>query len=383
MINNKKIFWCKNCLNMSTRPRISFDSRGWCNACLWMEEKSSLDFSKRELELDSEIKRIKSQNNEFDCVVPVSGGKDGSYVAHTLKEKYGLNPLTVTVRPALGLSIGDQNLSNFIDSGFDHIHISTNPKVLNALNKYGFIEKGFPYYGWLIAIHTAVIRVAINFKVPLVFYGEDGEIEYGGSTKSKNQAFYNTEYMKDIYLEGGHEKVLEKVRAVYGFSERQLSLFKFPKEEEIKNSSIKFCHWSYFEPWDSYRNYIVAKEQCGLVEKEDGNDDTFTNFAQNDQALYQLHAYLMYLKFGFGRSTQDVGIEIRRGSMTRDQGINLVSMYDNFTIPKKQIQLFLEYYNMNKKEFDDVLDKYANKSLFEKINGTWSPKFKPGEDFNL
>ena len=119
-----------------------------------------------------------------------------------------------------------------------------------------------------------------------------------------------------------------------------------------------------------------------LLEKDEGNQDTFTNFAQNDQALYALHAYLMYLKFGFGRATQDAGIEIRRGSMTRDQALNLVKMYDN-SYPHDLIDIFLEYYQMTKEEFDAVLDKYANQDLFEKIEGVWEPKFVPGEDFSI
>lgn len=381
-MKENKVFWCKNCLNMSTRPRIGFDERGWCNACVWMEKKTSFDFSSRENILKGEIEKAKKLGNDFDCVVPVSGGKDGSYVAYTLKERYGLNPLAVTIRPALGLSIGDQNLLNFINSGFNHIHVSINPLILDAINKYGFIEKGFPYYGWLIAIHTAVIKVALNFNVPLVFYGEDGEIEYGGTTKSNSDPFYGIDYMKEIYLEGGYMKVLQIVKDEYGFSDNEMAFFNFPDEEAIKSKSIKFCHWSYFEAWDSYRNYIVAKEKCGLMEKEVGNNDTFTNFAQNDQALYQLHAYLMYLKFGFGRATQDVGIEIRRGAMTRNQGVNLVQMYDN-TYPADMIELYLGYYKMSKEEFDKVLDKYANKHLFEKINGIWEPKFTVGKDFYL
>ena len=307
---NKKIFWCKNCLNMSTRPRITFDDRGWCNACQWMEEKKSFDFKPRIEELQELSNKYRSTSGNFDCIVPVSGGKDGSYVAYNLKHKYGMNPLAVTVRPALSLEIGDKNLINFINSGYDHIHITPNPKVLNRLNKYGFIEKGFPYYGWLIAIHTAVIKTAVNFKIPLLFYGEDGEIEYGGSTESKNKALYGIDYMRRVYLEGGHQVVFDRIKEDGDISDSDLSLFEFPTEEEISNLKLSFTHWSYFEAWDSYRNYVVAKEHCGLIEKEEGNIDTFTNFSQNDQALYALHAYMMYLKFGFGRATQDAGIEI-------------------------------------------------------------------------
>jgi N-acetyl sugar amidotransferase len=347
-----------------------------------MEEKKKLDWSPRQEELKVLLNKYRSHNGGFDCIVPVSGGKDGSYIAYTLKNKYGMNPLAITVKPALSLEIGDKNLSNFIQSGFNHIHISTNPKVLDRLNKYGFIEKGFPYYGWLIAIMTAVIKTAANFKIPLIFYGEDGEIEYGGSTESKNKALYNIEYMKRVYLEGGHEKVFERIKEDGDISDSDLSFFQFPKDDEISEIGLSFTHWSYFEPWDSYRNYIVAKEHCGLIEKEDGNSDTFTNFAQNDQALYALHTYMMYLKFGFGRATQDAGIEIRRGAMSRDQALNLVKMYDN-AYPYDLIETYLDYYKMAKDEFDSVLDKYANKNLFEKIDGIWQPKFEVGVDFIL
>ena len=122
-MKNNLIKWCKNCMNMSTRPRITFDSRGWCNACQWMEEKSKINWSLRQKLLASEL--ANSESNSFKCVVPVSGGKDGSYVSYMIKNKYKTIPLTVTVRPALSLEIGDQNLINFINSGFNHIHIST------------------------------------------------------------------------------------------------------------------------------------------------------------------------------------------------------------------------------------------------------------------
>tara|TARA_B100001173_G_scaffold279987_1_gene263139 strand:+ start:14165 stop:15283 length:1119 start_codon:yes stop_codon:yes gene_type:complete len=365
---------------MSTRNRITFDDRGWCSACQWSEEKENIDWGSRQNELKSKLKQIKKKSQGFDCVIPVSGGKDGSYVSHKLKSEYGLNPLCITVRPALSTKIGDKNLLNFINSGYNHIHITPNPKVLNRLNKYGFIEMGFPYYGWLIAIMSAVIRTAANFKIPLIFYGEDGEVEYGGSMKSKDMPFYSIDYMKEIYFEGGYDKVLDKLKNDNDIAGEDLYFFLFPDSKEVKKLGLSFAHWSYFEKWDSYRNYVVAKESCGLLEKENGNKDTFTNFSQNDQLLYSLHTYLMYLKFGFGRATQDVGIEIRRGAMTRDQGLNLVKMYDNF-YPVDNIQEYLEYYEMSLEEFNSILGKYANKNLFQKINNQWQPKFTVGEDY--
>ena len=364
------VFWCNNCLNMSTRPRITFDKRGWCNACQWMEEKKNLDWNSREEELRNILNQHRSQSGGFDCVVPVSGGKDGSYVSYKLKHEYGMNPLTATVKPPLSLELGDNNLNNFLNSGYDHIHITPGFEAMRLLNKTGFIEMGFPYYGWLTAIMTAVIRMAINMNISLIFYGESGEVEYGGSSETKNTAIYDIEYMKRVYLSGGHKKVLKKS----ALNESELYFFMFPSETDFERKKLNFAHWSYFEDWDSYRNYLVAKEYCGLEEAEVSNTGTFTNFAQNDQALYSLHAYMMYLKLGFGRATQDAGIEIRRGAMTRDQAINLVNLYDGF-YPEEYIQTYLEYYQMTQAEFNLVLDHWANKSLFRKVNGRWEPTF--------
>jgi len=363
-----KVFWCKNCLNMSTRHRITFDNKGWCNACQWMEEKKTINWKKREEELFKLIKVVKSNNSNFDCLVPVSGGKDGSYVSHTLKKKYNLNPLTVTIRPPLSIDLGKKNLSNFINSGFNHIHITPNFELMKKLNRLGFIEKGFPYYGWLIAISTAILRVASSFNIGLVFYGEDGEVEYGGSDETKYKCTYDVNYQKRIYLEKGYDKILEKLEC----KESDKYFFTYPSDEELSN--IYVTHWSYFESWDPYRNYLVAKKFCGLQEQGESNSGTFTNFAQNDQALYALHTYLMYLKFGFGRATQDAGIEIRRGAMTRDQAINLVKLYDG-KFPEEYLQTYLDYFELSNKEFDIIIDKWANKKLFVKKDNFWIPKF--------
>lgn len=369
-VNVENLHWCSNCLSMSTRPRITFDERGGCNACVWTEKKKTLDWGSRQKELENLLDKHRRNDGTFDCIVPVSGGKDGSYVAYNLKHKYGMNPLAVTVTPALPLELGDRNLRAFVESGYNHISINPAYEVMRTLNKSGYSEMGFPYYGWLIAIHTAVIRAAMNFNVELIFYGEDGEVEYGGSTETSKNPIYDVYYQKKIYLEGGYEKVL----AASNLSKEDLYFFRFPGDDELRTHPIKFTHWSYFENWDPYRNYLVAKEHCGLMESTDSNAGTFTNFSQNDQSLYALHTYLMYLKFGFGRATQDACIEVRRGAMDREQAVNLVRLYDGH-YPEEFMQQYLAYYQMTQAEFDAVLDRYANQDLFEKIGGRWNPKF--------
>ena len=366
----ENLHWCRSCLSMSTRPRIVFDEHGICNACRWMETKKTLDWKTREQELVQLLNKHRRSDGSFDCLVPVSGGKDGSYVAYNLKHNYGMNPLCVTVTPALPLSLGERNLRAFVESGYNHFSVNPDHEAMRILNRHGFTEMGFPYYGWLVAIQAAPVRIAAQFGIGLIFYGEDGEVEYGGSTETDNNPIYDVQYMKKIYLEGGYERILSDS----GLSEQELYLFRFPDDGALSNSPIDITNWSYFENWDPYRNYMVAKEHCGLKEAENTNSGTFTNFAQNDQALYALHTYLMYLKFGFGRANQDACIEIRRGAMDRAQAVNLVRLYDGH-YPEEFIDTYLSYYKISRIEFDMVLDQYANQDLFKKVDGRWQPLF--------
>ena len=377
---SNEIFWCKKCLNMSTRPRIEFQD-GICNACLWAEEKKTLDWSKREQELKNLLNKYRSKDGGFDCITTVSGGKDGSYVTYMLKHKYKMNPLAVTIRPALEREEGQKNLNDFCNSGYNHILFTIDSEILRKLNKLGFIEMGFPYYGWLIAITSTVYRIAANFNIPLMFYGEDGEVEHGGSSKTKNTGEYDLSYIKNIYFESGYEKVLNKAKEIYGLTEQDLHLFKFP--DFSKHQDLKMCKWGYYEPWDSHRNYEIAKKFCGLTETKRDDLATFKDYVSNDSALFVLHAYLMYLKFGFGRATADANDDIRTGRLTREEAISLVEKYDR-VYPSAFIDEYLGYYQMTKSEFDAVLDKWANKNLFEKDSkGIYQPRFHVGQTFKI
>lgn len=355
---------------MSTRPRISFDENGLCNACTWADKKKTLDWAQRETELAEVLDKHRRNDGQFDCLVPVSGGKDGSYVAYSLKHRWNMNPLAVTIKPPLPTELGEDNLRSFIDSGFPHIAISPDPEAMRALNRRGFIDLGFPYYGWLISITAAPVEIALRFGIELVFYGEDGEVEYGGSVETAENPAISLEYMKRVYLEAGYEKVLSSA----DLTSKQLRFFTFPEEHLLRKGSLTRFNWSYFENWDPYRNYLVAKEFCGLTEAGESNSGTFTNFAQNDQFLYALHTYLMYLKFGFGRANQDASIEIRRGAMLRDQALQLVRIYDGM-YPEEYEDLYLDYFDMTSEEFHTVLNKWTNPDLFSVDRHTRTPRF--------
>ena len=93
---------------------------------------------------------------------------------------------------------------------------------MRTLNKVGFIEMD-PYYGWLIAIQTTVVKMASQLGIGLIFYGEDGEVEYGGTTETAKNPIYDTEYMKKVYLEAGYDKVISSS----GLSEGELFFLNF------------------------------------------------------------------------------------------------------------------------------------------------------------
>lgn len=355
---------------MSTRPRVTFDSRGYCSACLWQEEKSKMDWNERKKLFNELLDKHRSNDKKFDCITTVSGGKDGSYVTYNLKHKHKMNPLAVTIKPITETKLGIENLNNFVSNGYDHLLVSPDAEAMRRLCKIGLLEMGFPYYGWLIGIHTAVFRVAVQFDIPLVFYSEDGEVEYGGDAKNKYNGVYGVDYIKSIYLEGGYNKVLDKIN----LNDREKYWFKFPTDEELKKLKLQITHYGFYENWDPYRNYEIAKKHCGLTENETLNEGSYTNFAQTDQKIYLLHVYFMYLKFGFGRATQDAGIDVRRGAMTRDQAVQLVKLYDDM-YPESLFEEYCDYYKMTMKEFMENIDKWANKDLFEKKN-KWIPKFK-------
>ena len=290
--DSKKVFWCKNCVSMSTRPRITFDGRGFCSACIWAEEKKSLNWNNRQKLLKDLLSRHRSKK-KYDCIVAVSGGKDGSYVSYNLKHKHKLNPLTVTIRPPLETEIGVKNLLSFINSGYNHIHISPDQEAMRKLNRIGLMQMGFPYYGWLIAIHSSVLKIAVQLGVSLIFYSEDGEVEYGGDSKYKNNGLYNVDYIISRYLESGYFKVKKKAQ----LSDLESYWFTMPDKKQLDNLKLNITHYSFYENWDPYRNYEVAKKYCGLIENSNLNEGSYTNFSQTDQKLYPLHVYYMYIKY--------------------------------------------------------------------------------------
>lgn len=360
---------CKRCVMPDTRPRLTFNDEGICAACEWAEiKRTQIDWNARQKELHDLCDKIRGKQ-QYDCIVPASGGKDSTYVADKMKNEYGLNVLTVTITPPLETEIIQSNMKTFLDHGYDNVKVTPNPKIAREINKYGFVEQGRPLLSWTSCLNSVMFRMASDYKVPLIMFGEEGETEYGGSTELRYTPYYDIDFAIDIYTYGNDPHDYIK-----NHSERELYLWLYPSEEELRKANFKVAHWSYYENWDSYNHYTFAKDNYQMKVNKERNTGTYTSFGQLDTPLYKLHTYMMYLKFGFGRCLQDACIDIRGGRITRDQAVDLVKKYDGEYIGD-DIPVYLDYYKMTRDEFDAVLDRHVNRELFEKKDGIWTPKF--------
>ena len=172
--------WCSNCLTMSTRPRITFDKLGRCNACVWAEKKKKIDWIARDLELKKLLDKHRRKDGYWDVIVPSSGGKDSAFVAHQLRYKYNMNPLTVTWSPLKYTDIGISNFQAHINSGLSNMLCTPNGKFQRKLARLCFEELGDAFHVFVLGQISYPFQLAVKLDIPLVFYGENGEAEYAG-----------------------------------------------------------------------------------------------------------------------------------------------------------------------------------------------------------
>lgn len=228
---------CKKCVMLETRPRLTFDENGVCAACQWAEEKkTSIDWKAREDELKKLCDDIRGKY-QYDCIVPASGGKDSTYVAHKMKHEYNLNVLTVTITPPLETALIQENMRNFLEHGYDNIKVTPNPKIAQVINKYGLVEQGRPLLSWTSCLNSVMFRLAATMRIPLVMFGEEGEAEYGGSTKLRYTPYYDIQDAIDLYTYGN-----DPTKYSSEFDPRELTLWQYPTKELLDGFNFKVSH---------------------------------------------------------------------------------------------------------------------------------------------
>jgi len=362
-----EIQFCKKCTVSNQRPRITFDTNGVCSACNYAKfKRSQIDWSTRESELQSLCDRNRKSNGEYDVIVPCSGGKDGSFVAHQLKYKYGMNPLAVTWAPLKATLLGRQNLDAFLVSGFNHILGTPNPQVTRKLTNLSFVHLGDPFQPFIYGQTNFPLHMAVKYNVQLIMYGENGEVEYGGDMKN---AFRPTRDIRDHdehYFSGLPPEFWLK----HGVTVSDLYPFLAPRYEQIQSNKTEIHFLGYYKHWDPQENYYYCHEHTGFESNTERSEGTYSKYASLDDQIDGFHYYLSYIKFGIGRTTSDAAHEIRDGKITRDEGIALVKRYDH-EFPKKYYSQFLDFCMITDNEVHQVIDSWRSDHIWKLEDGEW------------
>lgn len=371
--------YCARCLYPeNTKPTLILDNQFICSGCRYHESKSKIqiDWNEREKMFskiidEAKIKKIKRGNN-YDCIIPVSGGKDSYYQVYVIKEVYGLNPLLVTYNHGFNMNSGVSNLKNLVDkSGCDLLRVSTSIKTAKKLAKVMLKEVGDLTWHYHAGIMTVPIKIAVEKNIPFIIWGEHGFAELTGQVSFEDFIEFTKWKRKEHDMRGYEPEDVVKI------SNGQLSLnemdpFIYPSDEKIEEVDLRGIYMGNFFKWDA--NVIIKKmiDIWGFKPITYKRDRTFNLHAKIDDHANDVHDYLKYLKFGYGRATDDASTEIRIGRLSREEGVEMVKEYDSRE--PESLDAYLEFLGISKDEFYSYVDNMRDPSIWEKITGKWEPK---------
>lgn len=344
-----------------TKPDLHFDENGVCDACRSQDTKDlHINWEQRKEEFLSLVKKHK-KHKHYDCIIGVSGGKDSTFQVKTVLEM-GLNPLCVCFEPTIPTKTGRKNLRNLNNMGVDLIHIKRNPNVYKSMIKEATKRVGDCEWPNHLGIFTAPAHLAVNFNIPLMIWGESSEIEYGGPAASKDNAFLDRRWLEEFGGLLGNRA--SDMIGVDGITEKDLSLYYYPEDEDIQRVGVTGLFLGYYIKWD-LRKVLEAAKKVGFSTEDHRIETTYENFENLDCYSNHVHDYMKYLKYGFGRASDNACLDIRLGYITREEGVRLVNKHDGIP-PMKAINEFLKYTGFTEQEFDKILDSFTSKKIFKR-----------------
>ena len=364
---------CLKCVETDTRPTTHFDEEGICRPCRNVSHESiaNIDWSFRSTQLQEVIKWGKEHaGSGYDCIIGVSGGKDSTRQAIHAR-KIGLNPLLVscTYPPEQMTDLGAENLSNLIELGFDTIVVSPAPGTSKELMLNCFKTYGNLFNASELALYASLPIVAITYKIPLILLGENPGLSFGTDVGSND---YNGNAMKHMNtLQGGDPRHF-KTKSI---KDSELYWYRYPSDESMEKADLRIVYLGYFIPdFNDHTNVKIATENGMKVRSEEDakpeNIGGLANYVALDDDFVIVNQMLKYMKFGFGKATQEIGVAIRSGLMDRKEGISIVNLYDGKCHPK-YIHRLANYLQISVEEFWKIAESYRNKELFTVVNGEW------------
>jgi N-acetyl sugar amidotransferase len=351
---------------------VEFDENGVCSGCNTHGQKVEIDWDRRGKQFKKLLEQYRNTDgSNYDCIIPVSGGKDSYFQIHMVKNVYKMNPLLVTYNANNWTKTGYENLHNMRDVfGCDHVFFTPSVETLKKMNRIGFKMTGDMNWHGHCGIYTYPFIVAVEKKIPLVIYGEHGFMDIGGMHSYNDYVEFTQRYRIEHIQRGydwhnflGHGGDDE-------IKENELLGYKFPSDEDIKNIGVRGIYISNYVEWSGNNNARIAKEY-GFKENEEEFDRTYRKISNlDDMHENGIHDYMKYIKFGYGRATDHVIKDIRDGIMTREDGIQIVKKMD--PIKSKDLYRWLEYVNMSEEEFDRIADTFRDTRVWEKNqDGLW------------
>lgn len=382
-IEKPQIKFCSKCVYpASSAVPLAFDEDGVCSGCRTAAQRSDIDWSKRKQKFEQIIEQYRSKDNSnYDCIIPVSGGKDSYWQIHLIKS-YGLNPLLVTYHGNNYTTTGMKNLLNMREVfGCDHIFFTPSIKVLKTMNRLGQLIMGDMNWHAHAGIFTYPIRVAVQQKVPLMIWGEHGFMDLGGMHSYNDLVEFTYRYRHEHCLRGYEWFDFLDAAKKYNedLSEKDLISWKYPSDNEIEEVGVRGIYISNFFKWDANEHGPLMKEKYGFLEAEEPFERTYRTMSNlDDMHENGIHDYMKFVKFGYGRATDHVCKDIRAGKMSRDEGIEIIQKMD--PIKSKDLYRWLKYVDWTEQKFDKVADTFRDPRVWWIKDGEWYKKDVTGQD---
>ena len=357
--------YCTRCVMPHTKPDLQIDEQGVCNACRAYERRREIDWDQRRTELLGVLERYRRHGANWDCIVPVSGGKDSTYQAVRMLQ-LGLNPLCVTATTCDLSDIGRRNIENLKRLGVDYVEFSPNPLVRAKLNRIGLTEVGDISWPEHVGIFTIPVRAAVQFNIPLIVWGENSQNEYGGPAAASENNVLTRRWLEEF---GGLLGLrVTDLTQTYGIEPRHLLPYQYPSDEELQRVGVTGLFLGHYLPWDGLSNALIAQAN-GFRTLETAVEGSIVNYENLDNHQTGIHDYFKFLKFGFSRATDIACLHVRRGRISRQDALEIVRQRDGkfpWTYLGKPLADILDPLDMSVEEFVNVCDKFTNKKIFKR-----------------
>ncbi len=368
----KEMKYCKNCVYPFATVNLDIDETGICSSCKSIDASNVIPdefWSKRKEKLIKLIKDNSSNDSEYDCLIPVSGGKDSYYQAHVIIKELGLKPLLMTYHGNNFLPEADENRDNMRHVfNADHIIWGPSVDVLKKLNRLSFKKMGDMNWQNHCGIFSSPIQVAVKFKIPLIIWGEiswdisgmfdpDDFTEFSARVRHEHDLrgyeWYDFLGDKDDFL-----------------TEKDMIWAKYPSDEDILEVGVRGLYLGNFFKWDANEHTRMVQEKYGWQEARKPFERTYRRFSNLDDRYENgIHDLLKFIKFGYGRCSDHASKDIREGYMNREKGIEMVKKYDH--VVSSDLYYWLDYVGMSEEEFWSIADTFRDPRVWWIEDGQW------------